>query len=97
MQTEEKALQTKIIKYLESEGAYVRKIIVANRSGTADLLVCFDSKFISIEVKGKSKITKLQEWNIEKVKQAGGIAIVVNSWGDFMDKWLDVYLEAELL
>ena len=75
----EQYIQRKIIKWLEGEGYYVVKIISANKSGVPDLLVCVDGKFVAIEVKTpktKNNVSKLQKYNLEKIKKCGGIAIV---------------------
>lgn len=78
----EQALQKKIIKWLESQGAYVVKTITTNRRGTPDLLVCLDGKFIGIEVKAKGKlrtVSPIQEYNLNKIREAGGIAFAADS------------------
>ena len=75
----EQYIQRKIIKWLESEGYYVVKIISANKAGVPDLLVCVDGKFVAIEVKTpktKNNVSKLQKYNLEKIKKCGGVAIV---------------------
>ncbi len=75
MNSKEKKLQSQIIKYLQSKGAYVVKVVVASHS-TLDLIVCYKGKFIAIEVKGDSKVSQLQLYNITQIQKAGGIAIV---------------------
>lgn len=77
----EQDIQRKIIKYLESAGAYVVKVVASNKSGTPDILACYRGIFLAIEVKRpetKTNVSELQEYNIKKIKEAGGIAIV--SW-----------------
>lgn len=77
----EQDIQRKIIKYLESIGAYVVKVVASNKSGTPDILACYRGIFLAIEVKRpetKTNVSELQEYNIKKIKEAGGIAIV--SW-----------------
>lgn len=77
----EQDIQRKIIKYLESVGAYVVKVVASNKSGTPDILACYRGIFLAIEVKRpetKTSVSELQEYNIKKIKEAGGIAIV--SW-----------------
>lgn len=77
----EQDIQRKIIKYLESVGAYVVKIVASNKSGTPDILACYRGIFLAIEVKRpetKTNVSELQEYNIKKIKEAGGVAIV--SW-----------------
>ena len=74
----EQKLQTKILKWLDSEGHYVFKVVVANRSGIPDIIGCtYWGRFFAIEVKyGKNKASKLQDWNISEIKSRGGIALV---------------------
>lgn len=82
MPMNEQALQAKIIKYLESKGAFVVKTISTNKTGCPDLLVCYKSIFVGIEVKAPGKLgnlTKIQEAQLEKIKEAGGNAYVVDS------------------
>ena len=77
----EQDIQRKIIKYLESVGAYVVKVVASNKSGTPDILSCYRGIFLAIEVKRpetKTNVSELQEYNIKKIKEAGGVAIV--SW-----------------
>lgn len=75
----EQQIQTKIIKYLESQGAYVVKVISASKSGVPDILACKDGRFYGIEVKTpktKTNTSKLQDYNLQKIKDAGGISFV---------------------
>lgn len=77
----EQDIQRKIIKYLESVSAYVVKVVASNKSGTPDILACYRGIFLAVEVKRpetKTNVSELQEYNIKKIKEAGGIAIV--SW-----------------
>ena len=77
----EQDIQCKIIKYLESVGAYVVKVVASNKSGTPDILACYRGIFLAVEVKRpetKTNVSELQEYNIKKIKEAGGVAIV--SW-----------------
>lgn len=77
----EQDIQRKIIKYLESIGAYVVKVVASNKSGTPDIIACYRGIFLAIEVKRpetKTNVSELQIYNIKKIKEAGGIAIV--SW-----------------
>lgn len=48
--------------------------------GTPDLLLCVRGVFVALELKkdAASKPTKLQEWNINRIRQAVGIATVVH-------------------
>lgn len=85
MPMNEQALQAKIIKYLESKGAFVVKTISTNKTGCPDLLVCYKSIFVGIEVKAPGKLgnlTKIQEAQLAKIVEAGGNAYVVDSLED---------------
>ena len=75
----EQSIQRKIIKYLESKGAYVVKVISASKSGVPDILFCYEGVFAAIEVKTpttKGNVSKLQQYNIDKIHECGGQAIV---------------------
>ena len=83
----ESAVQSKIIKWLESEGHYVARVLKASKSGTPDLLACVDGKFVALEVKRPSGgvVSPLQKHHIEKINGAGGVAGVVRSVKDVED------------
>ena len=76
----EQVIQKKIITMLEKEyNAYVVKVVNATRGGVPDLLVCIEGTFLAIEVKrpeSKNNVSKLQEYNLQKVESCGGIAMV---------------------
>ena len=49
------------------------------RSGVPDIIACVNSVFVAIECKaGKGKTTALQDREIRRIRQAGGIAILIN-------------------
>lgn len=49
------------------------------RAGIPDFVGCLNGMFFSIEAKaGKGKTTALQEKELQKIRDAGGFAIVVN-------------------
>jgi Holliday junction resolvase len=71
----EQSIQGRLIKKLEANGWYVAKVISASRAGVPDLICCRppEGKFIGIECKTKDgKLSKLQIYNGEKIKKAGG-------------------------
>lgn len=85
----EAAIQRQIIKWLESNGAFVVKTVTTNKSGVPDLLVCWFGRFIAIEVKRPTgKVTKLQEYKIGQINSAGGVAFVAYGAQDAIDKLL---------
>lgn len=66
----EQDYQRKIIKYLETRGAYVVKVITASKKGVPDVLACYKGQFIGIEVKTpltRSNVSKLQQYNLNTI------------------------------
>ena len=56
------------------------------REGVPDLLVCCNGYFVAVELKAsKGKPSKLQLWNIDRIRDAKGIAIVL--YPDQFDKF----------
>lgn len=50
------------------------------RAGIPDIIACIDGRFYGFEVKTEDgKPTKLQEATIRKIKNAGGISLIVRS------------------
>jgi len=84
----ESQIQKDIIDYLEEKGMFVIKIVRANKQGVSDLAVCYDGKFIAIEVKAEGKkrtITRLQKFHQSLVVKSGGKAFVADSLWDVME------------
>lgn len=79
--TPEAAVKAAIKKILDEVGAYYVMYVPVGygaNKGTPDFLVCHQGRFIGIEAKaGKGKTTALQELAIAKIRDAGGIAVVV--------------------
>ncbi len=87
----EQKYQKKITGAIEYRGGYVVKVIVASKSGVPDILACYKGHFIAIEVKTPTTMnntSKLQDFNLKKVNDAGGYAIV--AWNaNVIDELLD--------
>ena len=69
----EQQIQSKIIKYLESNGFFVLKLIRTNKNGIPDLLALHPEKGILFcEVKrADGKLSPLQEYRIKELKEKG--------------------------
>lgn len=81
----EQQLQTKIIKYLESEGWIVVKTIQLSKNGFPDIFAFRGGITIFIEVKSETgKATELQKYRIEQLTKAGFIAFVCNSFENML-------------
>jgi len=81
----ESALQRQIIAYLRGQGAYVFKVVGSplQQRGTPDLLVCWQGKFIGLEIKAlRGETTLLQDHEIHKIREAGGRGLVIHSVED---------------
>ena len=79
--TPESKVKAKIKKILKDHGVYYAMPIGTGygNSGVPDFLCCVGGKFLAIEAKaGKGTTTALQEKNLREIREAGGIAMVVN-------------------
>jgi Holliday junction resolvase len=75
----EAGLQRKVIQHLKQNNIWHVKTKESNRSGIPDLIGCKSGKFFAIELKSPdnyNKATKLQEYEIYRIKQSGGITLV---------------------
>ena len=82
----EKQLTNKIVAALRAEGAWVMKTHTGARNqqpsqkGLPDIVGCHDGYFFAFEVKlPGQKATKLQQYTLDEITGAGGVAKVVHS------------------
>ncbi len=81
--TPEGKVKAKVVKILREEGVYYFFPATHGygRSGVPDIIACVAGKFLGIECKaGKNKPTALQVHEIEQIRGAGGVAVVVNEF-----------------
>lgn len=79
--TPEGLVKAKVKKVLDEHGVYHFSPYQAGmgRAGIPDIICCCDGFFLAIECKaGKGKTTALQDREIEKIRDHGGLALVVN-------------------
>ena len=79
--TPEKRVKDKVVGILKAEGAYYFFPATHGygRSGVPDIVACVAGRFLAVECKaGKNKPTALQVREIENIRHAGGVAVVVN-------------------
>ena len=79
--TPEKKVKDKVVGILKAEGAYYFFPATHGygRSGVPDIVACLNGLFLAIECKaGTNKPTALQVREIENIRLAGGVAVVVN-------------------
>lgn len=76
----EKAFEKQVKEFLKDQGCWVLKTWSngIQREGVPDLLVCVNGWFVGVELKAANgKPSALQLWNIEQIRAADGIAIVL--------------------
>jgi len=81
----EKLITLRIQKFLASLGAWQLKIVGNQfmRTGVPDILVCYKGFFLALEVKRPGETpTKIQVYEMDRIKDAGGISEVVRSIED---------------
>lgn len=79
--TPEKVVKDKVVSVLKAEGVYYFFPATHGfgRSGVPDIVACVNGHFVAIETKaGKNKITALQAREIQSIRAANGVAVVVN-------------------
>lgn len=77
--TPEKRVKVAVRKLLDELGAYYVMPVTGGygTQGAPDFLVCHKGRFIGIETKaGRGRTTALQELNLKRIREAGGVAVV---------------------
>ena len=80
-QTPEHKVKQYVSAILRAHGAYFffPATYGFGRAGIPDIIVCHRGRFLAIECKaGKGTTTKLQERELERIRSANGVALVVN-------------------
>ena len=68
----ESTYQSKLIKRYEKEGWTVIKLIMSNKAGFPDLILCKPDQVKFVEVKAKGgRLSKIQEYRIEELRSKG--------------------------
>ena len=79
--TPEAKVKKKVVSLLKELEAYSFFPVMSGygRSGIPDIVGCYRGYYFAIECKaGNNKTTALQELELQKIRDAGGIALVVN-------------------
>ena len=79
--TPEVKVKKQIRKMLDEAGAYYAMPIGTGygNSGVPDFLICHRGRFIAVEAKaGSNKPAALQELHMERIRNNGGTALVIN-------------------
>jgi len=79
----EAIIQSEILQYLDSIGAWHIKTISTNKRGCPDILGIINGLMFAIEVKTKPNTpTKLQRYHLNRISSNNGLAIVAYSLDD---------------
>ena len=81
----ESHIQSRILKYLRTSGpaCWVIKVEICNERGVPDILCCYKGRFVGFEVKTeKGRLSGPQRVQNNRIRQAGGRAVVVRSVAD---------------
>ena len=86
----EKKFENKIRSMLTERGAWVLKTWSngVQRSGVPDLIVCYKGYFLGLEIKATGgRASELQKWNIDGIKRAGGVGMIVypTDWDELIN------------
>jgi len=77
----ESQFQSRVLKFLADEDIYFIKYWGGGhftRAGVPDIIACVNGIFIAIELKTETgRVAKLQEYNLDKIRESGGIALVL--------------------
>lgn len=79
--TPEGKVKAKIKKVLKDNDIYYVMPATGGygNSGAPDFLICLNGKFVGFETKANgNKPTALQQMNLDKIEDCGGLALVVN-------------------
>ncbi len=81
----ESAIQAKILKFLRAlrPACWSIKAAVCNERGVPDILCCYRGRFVGLEVKtARGRISAPQRVQNDRIRKAGGCAVVVRSVAD---------------
>ena len=79
--TPERKVKEKVVTVLKQHGAYYffPATYGLGRAGVPDIIACRHGFFIAIECKaGKGTTTALQERELQRIRDAGGVALVID-------------------
>ncbi len=80
----EKSFENKVKRFLKDEGCWFFKVWGGGyqKSGIPDLIVCCNGFFLAVELKSEiGRATELQKYQIEDIKKADGIAMILKPSG----------------
>lgn len=90
----ETRFQNKVLAFLKQKGGYWIKIHVSSfqSKGEPDVIGVYKGRFIAFELKrpdGKGRHSKLQEYKLAKINEAGGVGMFIESMEELEDLFVD--------
>jgi len=91
MATPEKKVKARAVEVIKNLGGwwFFPQSGPYGRAGIPDIIMCYQGRFVGVEckagTKGIKKLTKLQEHEIRKIQEAGGVATVFDDSVDPSD------------
>lgn len=79
-------IQSQILLYCKQRhDIFACKVKSANERGMPDILLCIKGYFVAMEIKGHGdKLSGIQTAQLERIRDAYGLAFVVDSFDKFM-------------
>lgn len=84
----ERSLTARILKDLKARKCWALKVQGGSwqRAGVPDILACMEGMFVGLEIKEQgNKSSKLQQREIRLINDAGGLAVVIESWEEYLE------------
>lgn len=96
----EKDFEMQIREFLKEHGCWVVKYFgnSFSQNGVPDLLCCIAGRFVAVEVKAEGgRPTRLQEVTVQKIRDAGGMAMILypEQFGSFKNMVLGLLRTTE--
>lgn len=93
--TPEGKVKAAVKRWLKAKGVWYFMPVQTGMgvSGIPDLLCCWQGTFIAIETKAPGKrgnVTELQKYQMEGIRRAGGVAVVVDDASQLEAIWKDL-------
>lgn len=91
----ESAFQNKVINFLKENDVWYVKYWAGSKftkEGIPDILACIDGTFHGIELKNETgKPSKLQLYNIKKIRDSGGEAYILRpqNFSEWKERWFE--------
>lgn len=92
MPMRESAVEAALVRHARAQGIWTRKFSSPAHAGVPDRIFMYNGKVLFMEVKRPGeKPTKLQLYELEQIKAAGGLGVWVDNVAEGKS-WLDNYV-----